>query len=76
METQYDIFEVLLNRTVKWHRCVLGKQGALYMLKDVSFHTSNECFAIDLETREILTRMNGCNVAGKVRIAGVEVAAS
>lgn len=58
METEYDIFEILLNRSVKWHLCAQGKKAATYMLKLVASRTFNECLAIDLATQETLARMN------------------
>jgi hypothetical protein len=58
METEYDVFEILLNRTVKWHLCVREKQRALDMLKALGSRTFNECFAPDLRTREIIGRVN------------------
>lgn len=58
METEYDVFEILLNRSVKWHLCVREKQRALDMLKAVGSRTFNECFATDLGTGEIIARAN------------------
>ncbi len=63
METEYDIFEILLNRSVKWHLCAQGRKGALYMLKLVGDRTLNECFAIDLGTRATIARVNCGNAA-------------
>ena len=70
METEYDIFEILLNRSVKWHLCARGKKAALYMLKLVASRTFNECFAIDLETQASLARMNGGSYAAAQSSAG------
>jgi hypothetical protein len=58
METEYDVFEVLLNRSVKWHLCVREKQLALDMLKALGTRTFNECFATNLGTQEIIGRVN------------------
>jgi hypothetical protein len=58
VETEYDVFEVLLNRSVKWHLCVREKRCALDMLKALGSRTFNECFATDLETNEIIGRVN------------------
>lgn len=65
METEYDIFEILIHRNVKWHMCAQGRKGALYMLKVVGSRTLNECFAIDLGTRVTVARVNCGNVAGQ-----------
>lgn len=62
MKTEYDVFEVLLNRSVKWHSCVREKQLALDMLKALGTRTFNECFATDLGTQEIIGRVNCGNV--------------
>ena len=65
METEYDVFEVLLNRSIKWHLCVRGKQRALDMLKALGIRTFNECFATDLGTQEIIGRVNSGNIAAE-----------
>ena len=58
MEPEYDVFEVLLDRTVKWHFCVREKQRALDMLKALGSRTFNECFATNLQTQQIISRVN------------------
>ena len=58
MKTEYDLFEILPNRSLVWHAWVRGTQGALEMLKAVGNRTCNECFATDLETREIIGSVN------------------
>jgi len=63
MKTEFDVFEVLPNRSVKWHFCVREKQLALDMLTALGSRTFNECFATDLGTQEIIGRVNGGNVA-------------
>lgn len=63
MYSDYDVFEILLNRSVKWQMCVRGKQRALDMLKVVGSQTFNECFAISLSTREIIGRVNSERIA-------------
>jgi hypothetical protein len=65
METEYDVFEILLNGSVKWHMCVREKQRALDMLKAVGSRTFNECFATDLETRQIIGRINNGSIAAQ-----------
>ena len=58
METEYDVFEVLSNRSVKWRLCVREKQRALDMLKALGSRTFNECFATNIDTQEIIGRVN------------------
>ena len=65
MDTEYDVFEILPNRSVRWHFWVRGKQCALYMLKAVGTRTFNECFAMNLATREIIGRVNNRTVASQ-----------
>jgi hypothetical protein len=65
VEAEYDVFEVLSNRSLKWHLCVRGKQRALDMLKALGSRTFNECFATNFETQEIIGRVNGENVASQ-----------
>jgi hypothetical protein len=62
VETEYDVFEILLNRSVKWHLCVREKQRALNMLKALGSRTFNECFATNLETHEIIARVNNGSI--------------
>jgi hypothetical protein len=62
VETEYDVFEILLNRSVKWHLCVREKQRALDMLKALGSRTFNECFATDLGTHEIIARVNSVSI--------------
>jgi hypothetical protein len=63
VESEYYVFEALLNGTVKWHLRVRTKQLALDMLKALGSRTFNECFATDLETQEIIGRLNCGSVA-------------
>jgi hypothetical protein len=58
MDTEYDVFEILINRSVKWHLCVREKHRALDILRALGTRTFNECFATDLGTREIIGRVN------------------
>jgi hypothetical protein len=63
LEIEYDVFEALINRSVKWHWCVREKQLALAMLKALGTRTFNECFPTNLGTEEIIGRVNCGNVA-------------
>jgi hypothetical protein len=58
MNAEFDVFEILLNGSIKWHLSVREKQRALDMLKAVGSMTFNECFATALETQEIIGRVN------------------
>jgi hypothetical protein len=70
MDTEYDVFEVLLNGSVKWHLCIRKKQRALDMLKAVGTRTYNECFATNLETQEIIGRVNERHLAAQFVVGG------
>ena len=54
METEYDIFEVRPDMTIRWHICVSGKKRALDALKMVGLQTLNQCFAAELKTGEVI----------------------
>jgi len=74
VETEYDIFEVLLNRSVRWHVCVREKQLALYTLKVLGTQTFNECFATNLGTHEIIGRVNSGSICTQAVLEDVSVA--
>jgi len=63
MNTEYDVFEILQDRSVRWRFCLQGKQRALDTLKALSARTFNECFATNLATREIIGRVNNRTIA-------------
>jgi hypothetical protein len=65
MDTDYDLFEVLFDRSVKWRSCVRDRQRALDMLKVVGSRTFNQCFAINLRTHEIIGRVNSGHIAAQ-----------
>jgi hypothetical protein len=69
MNTEFDVFEILLNGSVKWHLCIREKQRALDMLKAVGTRTYNECFAKNLETQEIIGRVNDRRLAPQSAIS-------
>jgi hypothetical protein len=58
VENEFDVFETLHDRSVRWHLRVRGFQPALAKLERVSKQTTNECFAIDLATETIIGRVN------------------
>jgi hypothetical protein len=66
MDAEYDGFEVLQDRSVRWRFCLQGKQRALDMLKALGTRTFNECFATDLTTREIIGRVNNGSIAAQI----------
>jgi hypothetical protein len=70
MNTEFDVFEILLNGSVKWHLCIREKQRALDMLKALGSRTFNECFATDLETQEIIGRVNERRLSAQSVISG------
>jgi len=76
MHTEYDVFEILLNRSVKWHLCVREKQRALDMLRALGSRTFNECFATDLGTQEIIGRVNHGNITGQTIVEDYRATAS
>jgi hypothetical protein len=65
MDTEYDVFEILPNRSVKWHLCIREKQRALDILRALGSRTFNECFATNLATREIIGRVNSGSIAAQ-----------
>ena len=58
MHRQYDIFEIYPDHSVKWHACVVGLARALEKLDALGRETLNECFATDLDTQQIVARVN------------------
>jgi len=74
MNTEFDVFEILQNGSVRWHLCVQEKQRALNMLRAVGSRTFNECFATNLETQEIIGRVNGRHSAAPYVINATQTA--
>ena len=58
METEYEIFESLQDRTVIWRGCACGTQAALATLEKLSKQTENELFAIHLRSQTVIARAN------------------
>jgi hypothetical protein len=65
MDTEYDVFEILQDRSVRWRFCLPGKQRAPHTLKALGARTFNECFATNLATREIIGRVNDGSIAAQ-----------
>jgi hypothetical protein len=62
MERDYDIFERLPDASL---RCLVRVHGTLHVrtvLQERGKHTTNECFAMNTRTREVIARVND-NVA-------------
>jgi len=58
MERDYDIFERLPDSSV---RCLVRVHGTLHVpkvLEERGKQTTNECFAMNIRTREIFARVN------------------
>jgi hypothetical protein len=54
---EYDIVEVLHDRSLRWSSRVKGTTAGLVALEQVSRKTINECFAIHVSTQTILARV-------------------
>ena len=58
MDRDYDIFERLPDASV---RCLIRVHGTLHVrtvLEERGKRTANECFAMNIRTREIIARVN------------------
>ncbi len=67
MERDYDIFERLPDASV---RCLVRVHGTLHVhrvLEARAKQTVNECFAMNIRTREIIARVND-NVASRAHL--------
>jgi hypothetical protein len=58
MDRDYDIFEKLPDESVVWRTSVHGTQNLACELERVGEKTTNECFAINIDTKEVLGRIN------------------
>jgi hypothetical protein len=56
--TEYDIFEIMPDRSLLWRACTRSLKNANLMLMDFSKQSTNEFFAIHLLTNEIVARSN------------------
>jgi hypothetical protein len=54
VEHEYDVFEKLPDRSIRWRTSVRGIQPALATLDVISNKTTNECFAIHIDTKTII----------------------
>jgi hypothetical protein len=58
MDSQYDVFEICPDHSVKWHASVIGLARALEKLEALGRETLNQCFATDLSAKQITARVN------------------
>ena len=58
MHREYDIFEVLPSGSEIWRMCAHGRQNAEEVLTILADQTANECYAIHIQTKEIIARVN------------------
>ena len=56
--SQFDLFEVYPDRSMIWRGYVEGAQAALAKLATMGHQTRNECYAMNLCTKEIVGRIN------------------
>jgi hypothetical protein len=54
----YDIFETLDDKSQIWRACVHGTQNVAGELEKIGKRTANECFAINIATKEVIARVN------------------
>jgi hypothetical protein len=57
MEFEYDVFETLQDRSLMWRTCARGTKLALVELEKISRMTPNECFAIHIDTKTIIGKI-------------------
>jgi len=58
MHGQYEIFEVMPSGSARRITAVSGLEFGLLTLRELAKRTSNECFAADAKTRQIIAQMN------------------
>jgi len=58
MDKDYDIFERLPDTSVRCLIRVHGTQHVPKVLEERGKETKNECFAVNIRTREIIARVN------------------
>jgi hypothetical protein len=63
LEHEYDVFETLPDRSVRWRTSIRGTQLALAKLDVISKQTPNECFAIHLDTKTIIGTVQARSLA-------------
>jgi hypothetical protein len=58
MDRYYDIFEILPDDSLRWRMCIAGAANVASALKGLGGLTQNECFAVNINTNEVLARVN------------------
>jgi hypothetical protein len=58
MESDYDIFEKFPDTSLRFLTRVQGKGHVPKVLEERGKKTTNECFAMNIRTREIIARVN------------------
>jgi hypothetical protein len=59
MVRNYEVFERFPDGSTLWRASVAGIRSAHNTLKELSTETKNECYALNLQTGEIIARFNG-----------------
>ena len=54
MFREYDLFEMFSDGTQRWRAAVIGREPALEKLKELSNMSTNQFYAMHLQTKEIL----------------------
>jgi len=60
----YDLFERLPDGSPLWHGHISDLKNVHERLREIARATANECFAIQLSTREVVERINDINRSG------------
>ena len=55
---EYDIFEQFADGSTLWRDCEIGIQSAQDALNELATHTNNTCYAMNIQTQEIIARVN------------------
>lgn len=58
MDREYDVFEKLPDSSLRCLTRVYGTQHVPRILEERAKQTTNECFAMNIRTREIICRVN------------------
>jgi hypothetical protein len=69
MESDYDIFEKFPDTSLRFLIRVQGTRHVPKVLEDRGKQTANECFAMNIRTREVIARVNDANDKAAARRA-------
>jgi hypothetical protein len=64
MQNEFDLFETFPDHSLVWRSCVRGTEPALAKLEAISKLTTNECFAIHIDTKTIIGKVQASSTAG------------